>query len=139
MARASGSPPQGGCASVRLAAQAAAALGLLAAAAMPAMGQAGPPPPAEIAAPSARDAYLRRMDTEMDGWREKLRGMTDKAEATGQEAATGAETELRLAWTRTEGEARKLRAATAAGWEDAKSSYEQSSLDLSHAWSKSRL
>ena len=111
---------------------------LLLAAPLPAAGQPAPLPAGSAAAPD-RSAYLQRVQVEMDGWRMKLHGMTDKAEATGQVDATEAEANLRLAWDRTEVQARNLQTATAAGWESAKSSFEQSSLDLSHAWSKSRL
>ncbi len=121
----------------RHAAALAALLGLL--------GLAGPPPaagqpaPASPAASSDRDAYLQRVQDEMSGWRMKMGGMADKAEATGQAAATTAEADLRTAWDRTEVRARNLRTATAAGWADARSTYEQASQDLSRAWDKTRL
>lgn len=103
----------------------------------PAAGQAAAPP-AMAAAPD-RGSYLQRAEAELDGWRMKLDGMEDKAEATGQAAATAAEADLRTAWVRTEAGARTLRTATAAEWGEAKSSYEQASRDLQRAWDKSRL
>lgn len=68
-----------------------------------------------------------------------MHGMSDKAEATGQTTATVAETGLRAAWDRTETGARALRAATAAGWVEARASYEQASQELARAWDKTRL
>jgi hypothetical protein len=103
------------------------------------------PTPGQTAAPTAiaaapdRTTYLQRAEVEMDGWRLKLHGMEDKAEATGQVAATAAEADLRTAWNRAEADARNLRTATAAGWEEAKSSFEQTSRDLQRAWDRSRL
>ena len=110
---------------------------LMAAGTLPAASQ--PAAPAAIAATPDRTTYLQRAEVEMDGWRLKLHGMEDKAEATGQVAVTAAEADLRTAWNRTEADARNLRTATAAGWEEAKSSFEQASRDLQHAWDKSRL
>lgn len=124
-------------AGIRHAAALAALLGLL--------GLTGPPPaagqpaPASPTAASDRDVYLQRVQDEMSGWRMKMGGMADKAEATGQPAATAAETDLRAAWDRTEAGARNLRTATAAGWADARSTYEQASQDLSRAWGRIRL
>ena len=109
----------------------------IAAGALPAAGQ--PAAPAATGDTPDRTTYLQRAEAEMDGWRLKLHGMEDKAEATGQVAATAAEADLRTAWNRTEVDARNLRTATATGWEDAKSSFEQASRDLQHAWAKSRL
>ena len=110
---------------------------LMAAGALSAVGQ--PLAPGAISATPDRSTYLQRAEVEMDGWRLKLHGMEDKAEATGQVAATASEADLRVAWNRTEVDARNLRTATAAGWEEAKSSFEQASRDLQHAWDKSRL
>lgn len=113
-------------------------LALLAlAAALPAAGQ--PTPPASgTSVPSDRGAYLERMDAEMDTWRLKLHGMTEKAEAAGKQAAIAAEADLRTAWDRTEANARTLRTATAAKWDDAKSAFERASNALSRAWDESR-
>ena len=110
---------------------------LMAASALSAVGQ--PLAPGAIGAMPDRSTYLQRAEVEMDGWRLKLHGMEDKAEATGQVTATASEADLRVAWNRTEVDARNLRTATAAGWEEAKSSFEQASRDLQHAWDKSRL
>ncbi len=126
-----------GAAALRPAAAALMLSVLMAAGALSAAGQ--PAAPAGVSAVPDRTTYLQRAEAEMDGWRLKLHGMEDKAEATGQVAATAAEADLRTAWNRTAVEARNLRAATAAGWDDAKSSYEQASRDLQHAWDKSRL
>ena len=118
---------------------AVAMLGLLAAAATwPAAGQ---PAPHSIVAsvPSDHTAYLQRVQAEMDGWRLKLHGMADQAQATGQETATAARADLRAAWSRTEAGASKLQTATAAGWDDAKSSFEQASQELQHAWDRTLL
>ena len=117
---------------------AAGMLGLLALAALPAAGQAVSPP---VAASPASDhgAYLQRVQAEMDGWRLKLHGMADQAEATGQETATAAKADLRAAWSRTEADARTLQTASAAGWDEAKSSFEQASQDLQHAWDRTLL
>ena len=118
-----------------------AAAGLLAllalAAALPAAGQ--PAPSSTVASPSDHDAYLQRVQAEMDGWRLKLHGLADQAQATGQETATTAKADLRTAWSRTEAGASKLQTATAAGWDDAKSSFEQASQDLQHAWDRTLL
>lgn len=103
----------------------------------PAAGQAAAPP--GMAAAPNRGSYLQRAEAELDGWRMRLDGMEDKAEATGQAAATAAEADLRTAWVRTEAGARNLRTATAAEWDEARSSYEQASRDLQRAWDKSRL
>ena len=106
-------------------------------AAMPAAGQ--PTPPASgTSVPLDRGDYLQRMDAEMDTWRLKLHDMGEKAEAMGQRAATAADADLRAAWDRTEADARTLRAATAAKWDDAKSAFERASIALSNAWDKSR-
>ncbi len=121
-----------------------AMLGLLAvAAAMPAAGQPVPPS-AGVTAPSDRAVYLQRVQAEMDGWRLKLHGMADQAEATGQETATAAKSDLRAAWSRTEAGARSLQTASAAGWDaagwdDARSSFERASEELQHAWDKTLL
>ena len=118
---------------------AAGMLGLLAlAAALPAAGQPIPPS-AGASTPSDHTAYLQRVQAEMDGWRLKLHGMADEAEATGQETATTAKTDLRVAWRKTEAGARNLQTASAAGWDDAKSSFERASEDLQHAWDKTLL
>ena len=119
-----------------------AAAGLLAllalAAALPAAGQ--PALSSTVASvPSDHDVYLQRVQAEMDGWRLRLHGMADQAEATGQETATAARSDLRAAWSRTEADARTLQTASAAGWEDAKSSFEQASQDLRHAWDRTLL
>ncbi len=103
---------------------------------LPAVGQAAPTVPA---AASDRDVYLQHMQDDMSVWRMKMGGMTDKAEATGQATATAAESDLRSAWRRTEAGATNLQAASAAGWGDAKTAYEQASRDLSQAWDKTRL
>lgn len=120
-------------------AAAAAAFGLLAvAAAIPAAGQ--PAAPSTVASPASdRGAYLQRVQAEMDGWRLKMSGMADQAEATGQETATAAKSDLRAAWSRTEEGARNLQTASAAGWNDAKSSFERASQDLQQAWDKTLL
>ena len=110
---------------------------LMIAGALSAVGQ--PLAPGAIGTTPDRSTYLQRAEVEMDGWRLKLHGMEDKAEATGQEAATASEADLRATWNRTEVNARDLRTATSAGWEEAKSSFEQASRDLQHAWDKSRL
>ena len=117
---------------------AAGMLGLLALAALPAAGQPASPPAVASPAPD-RDAYLQRVQAEMDGWRLRLHGMADQAEATGQETATAARSDLRAAWSRTEAGARTLQTASTAGWDDAKSSFEQASQDLQHAWDKTLL
>ena len=115
----------------------AAMLGLLAvAAAMPAAGQPVPP---SATAPSDHAVYLQRVQAAMDGWRLKLHGMADQTEATGQETATAARSDLRAAWSRTEADARSLQTASAAGWDDAKSSFEHASEELQHAWDKTLL
>lgn len=121
------------------AAAVAAMLGLLArAAALPAAGQPLPAPAGAV--PSSDHAvYLQRVQAEMDGWRLKLHGMADEADATGQETATAARSDLRAAWSKTKTDARNLETASAAGWSDAKSSFEQASLDLQHAWDKTLL
>ncbi len=118
---------------------AAGLLGVLAlAAALPAAGQ--PVSPSTVTSlPSDHDAYLQRVQAEMDGWRLKLRGMADEADATGQETATAARSDLRAAWRKTETGASRLQTATAAGWGDAKSSFEQASQDLQRAWDKTLL
>ena len=143
MAGPAGSPGRGGrvrTATVTLQAAAIAAmLGLLGlAAALPAAGQPLPAP-AGVAASSDHAAYLQRVQVEMDGWRLKLHGMTDEAKATGQETVTAARSDLRAAWSKTEADARKLQTASTAGWDDAKSSFEQASQDLQHAWDKTLL
>jgi hypothetical protein len=123
----------------RHAAATAALLGLLGLAGpLPAAGQPAPTP-ASPAATSDRGAYLQRTQDEMAVWRMKMGGMADKAEATGQAAATTAEADLHVAWDKAQAGARNLQTATAAGWSDAKSSFEQASRDLQHAWDKSRL
>ncbi len=117
----------------------AAMLGLLAVtAAMPAAGQPAPPS-ASATAPSDHAVYLQRVQAAMDGWRLKLHGMADQTEATGQETATAARSDLRAAWSRTEADARSLQTASAAGWDDAKSSFEHASEELQHAWDKTLL
>ena len=114
-------------------------LGLLGvAAAWPAAGQPAPHSPV-ASVPSDHTAYLQRVQAEMDGWRLRLHGMADQAQATGQETATAARADLRAAWSRTEAGASKLQAATAAGWDDAKSSFEQASQELQHAWDRTLL
>ena len=128
---------RGGTAALRPIAAALVLWVLTVAGAVPAASQ--PAAPTAIAAAPDRTTYLQRAGVEMDGWRLKLHGMEDKAEATGQVAATAAEADLRAAWNRIEADARNLQAATAAGWEEAKSSFEQSSRDLQQAWNKSRL
>ncbi len=139
MSRVTGSLGRSRAATVQAAGAALAMLALLAlAAALPAAGQTAPPA-AGTSVPLDRGIYLQRMDVEMDTWRMKLHGMGDKAEATGQEAATAAETDLRAAWVRTEADARSLRTATAAEWGEAKSSFERASSNLSRAWDKTRL
>lgn len=110
---------------------------LMAAGALSAVGQ--PLAPGVIGTVPDRSTYLQGAEVEMDGWRLKLHGMEDKAEATGQVAATASEADLRVAWNRTEADARNLRTATAAGWEEAKFLFEQASRDLQHAWDKSRI
>lgn len=129
-----------------VAVQAAGALAMLAllalAAALPAAGQPAPPAAGTsvpLDRPLDRGAYLQRMDVELDTWRMKLHGMGEKAEATGQQASTAAETDLRAAWDRTEADARTLRTATTAEWGEAKASFERASGDLSRAWDKTRL
>ncbi len=143
MAGAAGSPRRGGrsrsATATRQVAAIAAMLGLLAlAAALPAAGQPLPAPAGAVAS-SDHAAYLQRVQVEMDGWRLKLHGMADQAEATGQETATAAKSDLRAAWSKTEADARSLQTASAAGWDDAKSSFEQASQDLQHAWDKTLL
>ncbi len=143
MAGAAGGPRRAGRARSATATLQAAAvtamLGLLAlAAALPAAGQ--PLPTAASAVPSSdHAAYLQRVQAEMDGWRLKLHGMADQAEATGQETATAAKSDLRAAWSKTEADARNLETASAAGWDDAKSSFEQASQNLQHAWDRTLL
>ena len=106
--------------------------------ALPAAGQPAPPT-STTNVPPDRGTYLQRMDAEMETWRVKLHGMGEKAEATGQQAATVAEADLRAAWSRTEADASALRTASAAKWDDAKSAFERASVALSRAWDKSRL
>ena len=116
----------------------AAMLGLLGlATASPAVGQ--PRPAAAGAVATDHAAYLQRVQAEMDDWRLKLHGMADQAEATGQDTATAAKSDLRAAWSKTEADARSLQTAPAAGWDDAKSSFEQASQDLQHAWDRTLL
>lgn len=105
--------------------------------ALPAAGQPASPT-SDTGVPPDRDAYLQRMDAEMDTWRVKLHDMGEKAEATGQQAATAAQANLRAAWDRTQADAGTLRTATAARWDDAKSAFERASIALSRAWDNSR-
>lgn len=143
MAGAAGGPGRAGRArsatATLHAATVAAMLGLLAlAAALPAAGQLLPAPAGAV--PSSDHAvYLERVQAQMDGWRLKLHGMADQAEATGQETATAAKSDLRAAWSKTETDARNLASATAAGWDNAKSSFERASQDLQHAWDRTLL
>ena len=142
MAGAAGGPQRSGRAksatATRQVAAIAAMLGLLGLlAALPAAGQ--PLPATAAAADPDHAAYLQRVQGEMDGWRLKLHGMADQAEATGQDTATAAKADLRDAWSKTDADARNLQTASAAGWDDAKSSFEQASQDLQHAWDKTLL
>ena len=112
--------------------------------ALPAVGQPTPPPGSGLSirvaaggdATADKDTYTQMARDEMQEWQRKLRDFGDKAEAQGKEAGTAAENDLNKAWTKAEAASRHLQAAGAAGWENAKSSFEQASRELAKTWHK---
>lgn len=114
--------------------------------ALPAAGQSAVAPvssaPLRLAAgsePAAeRDAYIQKARDQMQEWQRKLHDLGDTAAAKGKEAGTAAEDDLNKAWTKAEAEADRLQTASAEGWENARTSFEEASRKLSDAWDKAR-
>jgi hypothetical protein len=81
-----------------------------------------------------RDAYTQRAQDEMQLWQQKLHDFSVEAETAGQRDTIAAEHDLDEAWTQAAADMSKLRAASAAGWESAKASYEKASRKLADTW-----
>jgi hypothetical protein len=106
----------------------------------PALGSDAPVRPAATGDMTAdRDTYTRKAQDDMQDWQRKLHDFGEKAAANGHAVADAAENDLNAAWIAADADARKLQIATAAGWEDAKISFEKASRDLADAWDKIRL
>lgn len=112
--------------------------------ALPAVGQPTPAPGSSLSiqlaaggdATADKDTYAQKAREDMQEWQRKLRDFSDKAEAKGKEAGNAAENDLHKAWTKAEAASRRLQAAGAAGWEKAKTSFEQASHELAETWRK---
>lgn len=85
-----------------------------------------------------RETYLGQARSDMQAWRQRLRGFTERAKVEGQQDNSAAENVLQAAWTRAEAASRKLQTAGAADWESARSDYEKASRDLANAWDELR-
>lgn len=122
----------------------AAAGTLLLIAAGPAAGQpislhaSGPPMRlvAEGDFGAKKDEYVQRSKTEMREWQRKMHDAGETVGAKGQDAGAATKSALHDAWAKTEAESRKLGAASADGWEGARSSFEKASQNFKDAWRK---
>jgi hypothetical protein len=85
-----------------------------------------------------RDTYTQKARDDMHEWQQKLRDFGAKAKAKGNEEDDAARNELNAAWTKADAEQRKLRSASAEGWDSAKISFEKASHDLKEVWDKIR-
>jgi hypothetical protein len=85
-----------------------------------------------------RDTYTRKATDDMQDWQQKLQDFGEKAKAKGQAAGDATADALNTAWSRTQVEGRRLKAASADGWENAKASYEQATHKLADTWNKIR-
>jgi hypothetical protein len=72
----------------------------------------------------------------MQEWQRKLQDFSDKAEVKGIAAGDAAKNDLNKAWSKAEAASRRLQAAGAEGWENAKTSFEQASHELAETWHK---
>ena len=83
-----------------------------------------------------RTAYTTRAGAELQEWRRKIHDFGERAEVKGHDAGRATHKGLETAWTNTQAESHKLRDATAAGWQEARRSYERASHSLAEAWHK---
>ncbi len=86
--------------------------------------------------PSDRDTYTRKADDDMRTWQQKMHDFGETTEVEGKQVGKSARDGLATAWTNTQIESRKLRDATAEGWQAAKHGFERASHNLSEAWDK---
>jgi hypothetical protein len=122
----------------------AASTVLILMAALPAVGQTFFPSasgaPLQLAAEGSfgakKDEYVQKSKAEMQEWTEKMKEFGQKADDKGQHAAAASKNGLQQAWAKTEAEARKLEAAGADGWENAKNSFENASQNFRDSWRK---
>jgi hypothetical protein len=85
-----------------------------------------------------KDAYLRKMRTEMAEWRQKMHAAGQWTEAEAHEASADSNARLNQAWTATERAWRNLQSESAEGWDKAKHAYERSTAELRAQWHKLR-
>lgn len=111
-------------------------LGGLAAAAQPASSDSAAPPAGGSNSATDRSAYLHEAQGQVQEWGHKLHKFGEDAAAKGRQGGTVAEQDLSIAWTATKAASRKLGAASAEGWEQAKIGYEKASQQLTDAWHK---
>jgi hypothetical protein len=83
-----------------------------------------------------KDSYVKKAQAEMQEWKQKIHDFGEKAEVKGHEASASTKAELNKAWSRTESASRKLKTASADGWQSAKVSYERASQHLRDTWHK---
>jgi hypothetical protein len=122
----------------------AASTALILMTALPAVGQTFFPyasgVPLQLVAEGSFDAkkdeYVHKSKTEMQEWQEKMKDFGQKADGKGQQAAATSKTALQQAWAKTEVESRKLEAAGADGWENAKNAFEKASQNFKDSWRK---
>jgi len=81
-----------------------------------------------------RDTYTRKAHDDVREWQKKLQDFGKKTEAAGKETGKAAESDLNLAWTKTEAASRRLETAGADGWDSAKMAFEKASNDLADTW-----
>jgi len=108
-----------------------------------AMGQSAPTDkPTQSTAGSDRttdrDTYTQKAQDTVQEWQQKLHDFNETAKAKGQTAGKAATDGLNTAWTNTQDAAHKLKSASAATWDSAKTGFEKASHDLSDAWDKIR-
>jgi hypothetical protein len=85
-----------------------------------------------------RETYMQRTRAELQEWRTKLYGFSERAKAEGKKDDDAAEQGLNAAWTKTQVESRNLQTVSEDGWETAKASFEKASKELAEAWDKAQ-
>lgn len=85
---------------------------------------------------TARDTYAHEARAKMLEWKTKLHDFGKTADAKGTQAGATVQSDLNIAWAKADAASRKLQAAGADGWENAKASYETAGNNLAETWKK---
>ncbi|MGH6980194.1 MAG: hypothetical protein ACREFC_03220 [Stellaceae bacterium] len=81
-----------------------------------------------------KDAYVKRMHSDMDQWGNKIGKYSADAKAKGDRAAGDADKDLRQAWLKTKEASRKVAHASKKSWSKAKAAFERASDKLNKEW-----